>query len=301
MKRFNKPPYLLYLFCCIMVVSMSGCATTGKGIGDEFKMRQNMMEERAEIKALGQKGKEKKRPNHLALARVLSAKGFYDIALVQLREAEKINGKSPEIFYLRGVCLSGKRKYKDAGSQFRAAIAADPQYSASYAGLGIVYDMAGDHEKAVDCYKKAIELNPANPSYYNNLGASFMSAGNYEEAVKYFKESIALKPDSARAVNNLGLAYGMLGQYDKAYEMFERGGSKASACNNMGYVYQLKGKRTKAVEMYQKAIQLDPDFKQAKESLEEIERNKRTAEQQNVECRSKKGREKRRTDEQQNR
>ena len=278
MKRFNKYTYPAYLLCCIIFVFISGCATTEMDIGDEFRMRQNMMEERAAIKALGQEDYEKKRPNHLALARVLLAKGFYDIALVQLKDAEKIDGKSPEIFYLRGMCLSGKNKYEDAGSQFRMAIAANPEYSASYAGLGIVYDMEGDHEKAIDCYKKAIEFNPANPSYYNNLGASLMSADKYDEAVKYFRESIALKPDSARSINNLGLAYGMLGEYDKAYEMFEKGGSKASACNNMGYVYRLKGKRTKAVEMYKKAIQLDPGFSQALRSLEEIDGEEKTAE-----------------------
>lgn len=243
-----------------LVLLMAGCAGRGNRQGDIDAL---LMKQALEQKA----AEEKPEPNHLELARRLVAKGFYDVALVQLKEAEKKDGKNPEIFYLKGVCYREKKGYKKAISQFNRALEIDPEYSYACNGMGITYDLTGDHQKALEFYQKAIDFNPANAGFHNNLGFSQMALGRLSDAIENFKKSIALNPDFRQAINNLGIAYGLSGRYEDAFSMFKKGGSRAAACNNMGFIYQMKGEMNKAIEMYQKAIALDPDLAEAKTNL----------------------------------
>ncbi len=280
MKRFNNYRYLLYLFCCIILVSSSGCVSSKGGVKDDLglKLKKEAMEDRAAVRDIQYRKEKNAHPNYLGLARILAAKGFYDVALVQLKEAEKTDGKNPEVFYLKGVCFRGKKEYGKAVSQFEKAVSIDPGYSYAYAGLGITYDMTGDPDKAAGYYRKAIELDPGIPSFYNNLGVSLMADGKVEKAIECFKKCIALDPNSRRAVNNLGLAYGRLGKDDKALAVFKKLGNEAEAYNNMGYVCEMRGDRKKAIEMYKKAIAVNPDFAAAKRNLKEMEREGGTVE-----------------------
>jgi len=273
MKRFNNYRYLLYLFCYIILVSSSGCVSSKGGVKDDLglQLKKEAMEDRAAVRDIQYRKEKNAHPNYLGLARILAAKGFYDVALVQLKEAEKTDGKNPEVFYLKGVCFREKKEYEKAVSQFEKAVSIDPEYSYAYAGLGIMYDVTGEPQKAVECYTKAIKLDPGIPSFYNNLGVSLMADGKVEKAIECFKKCIALNPNSRRAVNNLGLAYGRFGKDDKALAIFKKLGDEAGAYNNMGYVCQMRGDRKKAIEMYKKAIELNPGFTAAKRNLKEME------------------------------
>ena len=273
MKGPNNHRYLLHLFCCIILVFSSGCALPKGSARDDLglKLKKKAIEDKDAVSYIRSREKKNVHPDYLALARILAAKGFYDVALIQLKEAEKTDGKNPEVYYLKGVCFRGKKEYKKAVSQFERAIAIDPGYSYAYAGLGIIYDLTGKHQKAVECYTKAIEIDPGVPSFYNNLGVSLMADGKVEKAIECFQKSVALDPNFRRAINNLGLAYGMLGKDDKALAIFKKLGNEAEAYNNMGYVCQMRGDRKKAIEMYKKAIEVNPGFTVAKRNLKEME------------------------------
>jgi len=276
----NLYRHLLHLFCCIILVSSSGCVSSKGGVKDDpgLQLKKEAMEDRAAIRDIQYRKEKNAHPNYLGLARTLAAKGFYDVALVQLKDAEKTDGKNPEVFYLKGVCFRGKKEYKKAVSQFKKAVSVDPGYSYAYAGLGIMYDVTGESQKAVEYYTKAIKLDPGISLFYNNLGVSLMADGKVEKAIESFQKCIALDPNSRRAVNNLGLAYGRLGKDDKALAIFKRLGDEAVAYNNMGYVCQMRGDRKKAIEMYKKAIAVNPDFAAAKRNLKEMEREGGTVE-----------------------
>ena len=254
----NLYRHLLHLFCCIILVSSSGCVSSKGGVKDDpgLQLKKEAMEDRAAIRDIQYRKEKNAHPNYLGLARTLAAKGFYDVALVQLKDAEKTDGKNPEVFYLKGVCFRGKKEYKNAVSQFKKAVSVDPGYS----------------------YTKAIKLDPGISLFYNNLGVSLMADGKVEKAIESFQKCIALDPNSRRAVNNLGLAYGRLGKDDKALAIFKRLGDEAVAYNNMGYVCQMRGDRKKAIEMYKKAIAVNPDFAAAKRNLKEMEREGGTVE-----------------------
>lgn len=270
-----KTRYLKYIICLcslpVFLITVSGCGWRQSSNAE----RENIFRAKANDQiAANSTQPEKKRthPDYLNLARALVKQSRYDIALVQLKEAEKKEHDNPEIFYLKGVCLRMKKDYFKAIAQYEKSLKIKPDYSYAHNGLGVVYDLMGEHKKAVACYQKAIEINPAGYRFYNNLGLSLLTTGKIEFASKNFEKSLSLNPGNPRAINNLGVAYGMMGKYDSALAEFNKAGTPADAYNNMGYVYECLNDFKNALVMYDKALKLKPHHQYAKENLARVKK-----------------------------
>lgn len=278
MDMFDKKRLFFLMVLFWSLLCFFSCTTSKDTSKNDIglKLKKEAVEEKAAFKQMQYQQRKKANPNYLALAQTLTAKGFYDIALKQLKTAEKKDAENPEIFYLQGVCFCGKKDFENAVIQFEKAISINPGYSYAFAGLGITYSSRGEHSKAVTFYTKAIQLDPGVSSFHNNLGVSLMADGKLKKAVESFQKGVALNPNFSRAANNLGLAYGMLGEFTKAFEIFKKTGNEAAAYNNLGYVCQLRGETKMALQMYHKAIEADPDFSAAKQNLNQLEQKAKT-------------------------
>ena len=183
-------------------------------------------------------------PDHLKLAGELAGRGFYDVALVQLKEAKKKDPQNAKIYTLMGKCKRENKDYNEAREDFKKAILLNPDCASAYNGLGLVYDMTEKREMAWKCYKKAVSLNPARADFYNNLGFSEIIGKRYEDAEKHLIISITLSPDFKRAKNNLAFCYIMTGKEEKAFNILKKNTSTAIADSNMKALHQLKEKIT---------------------------------------------------------
>ena len=69
----------------------------------------------------------------------------------------------------------------------------------------------------------------------------------------------------------MAIALGDLERFDEAEKILlnvkEKDASIAETYNSLGYIYYKKGVFPKAVENFQKAIEIKPDYEQAKHSL----------------------------------
>jgi tetratricopeptide (TPR) repeat protein len=63
-----------------------------------------------------------------------------------------------------------------------------------YFEQGIEFGVAGEHEKAIDCFSNAIKLNSGNAIAYYNRGTAYGESGQYEKAIEDFSQSIELNP-----------------------------------------------------------------------------------------------------------
>ena len=248
---------ILFVIFLILLVS-TGCIHNMKGVQE--------VKEATPVKASFNESD----PLHLGVTRMLIAKGYYELALAQLREIIKKDPKNPEIYYLMGCAFREKKMFKEAHKSFNKAISLAPEYANAYDGLGITYDLEGRHKEAVKMYKKAISINPGIAKFYNNLGFSLYLQGDFTKAIEAFQKALHIDPDNKKFFNNLGYAYGMKGEYETAWQVFKKGGDIATAYNNMGFVYQMNGDLERAEEMYEKALEVKPNFMKAYNNLKEI-------------------------------
>jgi Flp pilus assembly protein TadD len=158
-------------------------------------------------------------------------------------------------------------KLSSASTMLQELCAADPE-NADYAHrYGIVLSQLGDFEEGLRWLSTADALSPNNSKIMNDLGYACLMTGKSEQAKQVFATALELDPQNFRAVNNLALAHGYVGEFDTAYEMFLRTMTEAEAMSNLGYVAVQAGNKDFATQCYSRALDIDPDMKEAKQGL----------------------------------
>lgn len=162
--------------------------------------------------------------------------------------------------------------------------------------LGALYNKVGQHDKAIEILNKAAEISPNKQQIYFELASSYLNKKDYGKALGILKKTFELDPEywEARKIYALSAIYA--GQDKLAEDLMKNYGGliiadegilrafiergdmvKVTAIwekliekqpNNAQYRVSLaagylqSGQRQKAIEQLQKAIELEPKFKQ---------------------------------------
>ncbi|XP_045473773.1 peroxisomal targeting signal 1 receptor isoform X2 [Harmonia axyridis] len=86
--------------------------------------------------------------------------------------------------------------------------------------LGLLFNLSGDYEKAVDCFKAALAVKPNDARLWNKLGATLANGSHPEEAVEAYHRALSLAPGFIRARYNVGITCINLNAYKQAAEHF---------------------------------------------------------------------------------
>ncbi|KAH8281233.1 hypothetical protein KR018_000168, partial [Drosophila ironensis] len=103
--------------------------------------------------------------------------------------------------------------YLEAVRQTPAEVDADVQEA-----LGVLYNLSGEFDKAVDCYRSALQVNPQNAKTWNRLGASLANGSRSVEAVEAYQQALQLQPGFIRVRYNVGVCCMNLKAYKEAVE-----------------------------------------------------------------------------------
>jgi len=93
----------------------------------------------------------------------------------------------------------------------------DPQIQI---GLGILFNISHEYEKAIDCFKTGLQVKPDSALLWNKLGATLANSGKSAEAIEAYRNALSLRPGFIRCRYNLGISCINLKAYDTAIEHF---------------------------------------------------------------------------------
>lgn len=86
-------------------------------------------------------------------------------------------------------------------------------------GLGVVFNISQEYDKAVDCFRTALMV-VSDAKLWNRLGATLANSDKSEQAVEAYHEALNLEPGFIRARYNVGITCMNLGAHRQAAEHF---------------------------------------------------------------------------------
>jgi hypothetical protein len=118
---------------------------------------------------------------------------------------------------------------------------------------------------------ESLRFVPNSPVIYNNFGNALRQKGRVDDAIDYYKFALELDPNYFHARYNLSIALALRGRYDEAVEQcriyLAACPDDAEMYTNLGVILRAKGDLDQAAESFEKALQINPNYKQARQLL----------------------------------
>jgi Tfp pilus assembly protein PilF len=146
---------------------------------------------------------------------------------------------------------------------YETMIAADSGNVALHDDVALMYETAGNHEKAAAHFAESARLRPASAAAQYNLATALSALKRTEEARRGFEQAIALDPSYANGYRGLAMLLQSIGQFDEAAKNYRRAieiaPSDAVTHHNYGVLLHTQGRLDEALRQYQDAVQLNRD------------------------------------------
>ncbi|KAF7725981.1 hypothetical protein EC973_009127 [Apophysomyces ossiformis] len=85
-------------------------------------------------------------------------------------------------------------------------------------GLGVLFNVSEEYEKAIDCFKAALQSRPQDYLLWNKLGATLANSRNTPGAIEAYFNALEINPSYVRARYNLAISCINLAQHREAAE-----------------------------------------------------------------------------------
>jgi len=136
----------------------------------------------------------------------------------------------------------------------------------------------GDLQKALAIYSEANIKSPKDAETLFKMGYVLAEQERYDEAIEYYKEALELDSNNTYIHQAMASLYRKMGEFASARNhlnaSLDINDKNPITYYNYGNLLVDMDHLDEAKEMYKKAIELDGDFKEAKEELAKLEGEK---------------------------
>jgi tetratricopeptide (TPR) repeat protein len=151
--------------------------------------------------------------------------------------------------------------------QYREALKLEPQHHQALYRLGFVLTQQRKHSDAVNVWQRYIEVTNHAPAAYNNLAYTYEVAGQIAEAEATYRQCIDRDPSQQECRLNYGRMLARHNRIDDAVAQFGTVLRPAEVSYNLGTVFEQQRKLDQAKAYYRKALEQDPNLRDAQARL----------------------------------
>lgn len=164
--------------------------------------------------------------------------------------------------------------WQDEVTLRRDAVAKSPTKARALAILANSLERSGHYGEAELYYRKTLAHSPRFVAFvHHNLGNVLLKLERVNEAVEQFRTALSMEPDEKQMRMNLAYALALQGNTTAAaaefQELIRRYPQDPRPYNNLGRLLMGEGKIAEAIPLFRKALQLKPDYGQARFNLKE--------------------------------
>ena len=187
---------------------------------------------------------------------------------------------SPRLYVAMARFAEESRQPAMAEQYYEKALSMDAKYLDALLGLGRLKDRQGQLEEALTCYQKATTAHPGEPTAWNHLGLCYARMNRLDHAKTAFEKAISLSPKESRYRHNLAAVLVQMGDLQGALEQLQAVHDEATAYYNLGYLLVRKGDHAAASRYFAHAVQVKPDFQEARQWLDALSQRSADASKQ---------------------
>ena len=140
----------------------------------------------------------------LAFGQVNELQGDFEGAIAHYRAAVAKDAKDIAAHFRLAVALRRVRRFDEAGAELDKVAAVDHDYPGLLLERGLLFEDAGDVEKAIEQFKTALAKAPDDPDLQLRVGAAYVAIGRPDDALPMLRKVLEKRPTSAEANHYIG-------------------------------------------------------------------------------------------------
>lgn len=149
-------------------------------------------------------------------AKYYETKGEYNIALENLNGILSGSTDKSDIFTAIGNIYLKKEDIDKAEQNFRSAVKVNEKNVSALSGLGQISLIRGNNKAALEKYQKALEVDPNNNDIKLKIAETYSLLGLEDEALVYYRSVLQDSSLNLEANYNLGMMYLRSGDVEEA-------------------------------------------------------------------------------------
>ncbi len=215
-------------------------------------------------------------PTWLNLAELQLILKLHENALFSLEHIRTIDPQNAEMFFMFGTVFNDMGKKDQALNAYQTAIEQDPDLIDAWINLGKLF-AEKENPIALQYFDNALQVDSNNIDAIKSKGYYLAnSLDDLDGAIELYRKVNILMPQYEDGYYDLGLLYLDADSLDRAYQSFDLAIKNAPtfvlAYYYRGIAAEKKGDVDLAKNDYQQALNLAPDFEEAQQALESLEK-----------------------------